>query len=353
MTTKAQEEFQLRWQGSLADYVTAIAWSPNGLVLSASSAAGEIILLSPETQNLTLLEADNGQSIDCLAISPDSKFLAASGQNGQVKLWQLSDSPTLITTLENKPVWVDRLAWNPKANQLAFSLGRYVQVWDATANEVITTLNFEASSVMDLAWHPKGQFLAACGNQGARVWNAKDWDAEPEVLEIPSASVAIAWSPDGKYIADGNLDNTLSVMEWGQPNPWVMQGFPGKVRQLTWSQTSAPLLASCSSETVVAWQRSPDESVGWASQVLEAHEGVVRAIAFQPKTTLLASAAEDGLLCLWQHAQQVVQVLEGAPNGFSCMAWHPQGHQLAAGGKDGELLLWSKASRGQGFRKRL
>jgi len=70
------------------------------------------------------------------------------------------------------------------------------------------------------------------------------------VLDIPSATVAIAWSPDNQFIAEGNLDNTLSVIEWGNPAPWVMRGFPGKVRQLAWYEVATnigePMLASCS-----------------------------------------------------------------------------------------------------------
>jgi WD40 repeat protein len=352
-------EFQLRWQGALSEYITAIAWSPNGRSFAVSSAAGEVFWLPVEAKTLLPIQTAGEMSVDCLAISSDGQFLAAGGQDGAVKLWHLSDSPKLLTTLGNQSVWVDRLAWSPEKNQLAFSLGRYVQVWDAIAQEVVTTLNFEASSVMDLAWHPKGRFLAVGGNQGARVWNAKHWDNDSEVVELPSASVAIAWSADGRYLATGNLDNTLSVVEWGDPLetdrfPWMMQGFPGKVRQLAWSQARtqpSPLLAACSSSTVVAWQRSPDESIGWASQVLKAHEGIVRAIAFQPGTALLATAAEDGLICLWHNAQQLSQVLEDTPDAFSCLAWQPQGNQLAAGGKNGEVLLWSKPSRSQGFGK--
>jgi WD40 repeat protein len=76
------------------------------------------------------------------------------------------------------------------------------------------------------------------------------------------------------------------------------------------------------------------------------------AIAFQPDTFLLASATEDGLLCVWQKAEQLAQILDGVANGFSCLAWHPQGHQLAAGGQEGELLVWSKSTRAQGFGQR-
>ncbi|HEY9652990.1 MAG TPA: hypothetical protein V6C95_20205, partial [Coleofasciculaceae cyanobacterium] len=69
--------------------------------------------------------------------------------------------------------------------------------------------------------------------------------------------------------------------------------------------------------------------------------GIVQAIAFQPGTFLLASAAADGYVCLWQDAEQVAQILDGTPAGFSHLVWHPQGQQLAAGGQNGELFIWS------------
>jgi WD40 repeat protein len=58
--------FNPQWQGTLSDYVTAVAWSPSGQ-LAASSAAGEVVLWTQAT--LTPLQAVTEQSIDCLAFS--------------------------------------------------------------------------------------------------------------------------------------------------------------------------------------------------------------------------------------------------------------------------------------------
>jgi WD40 repeat protein len=351
----SQGQFRLHWQGMLSDYVTAIAWSPDGQTLAASSATGEVVLW--QNHHLIPLQQSQGHSVDCLAFSYDGQFLAASGQNGQVNLWQSQAGKfKRVTTLQNSSVWVDRLVWSPATQHLAFSLGRYVQVWDAQTNQLETNLGFEESSVLGIDWHPSGQSLALCGYQGIKVWQVQDWFSDPEVLDVPSASLAIAWSPDGKYLASGNLDRTLLVWEWGTPSPWNMQGFPGKVRQLAWSasttKTGTPLLASCSAEGIVVWEKDSDPAIGWRATVLDYHSAVVQAIAFQPDTFLLASASEDGRICLWQRAQRLTQILEGAANGFSGLAWHPQGHQLAAGGNKGELLIWSQVLRGQGFGKR-
>lgn len=366
-----------QWQGTLSDYVTAIAWSPVDRILAASSALGEVILWTPDT--LVALETGTQESVNSIAFSSDGQFLAAGGQDRQVKIWQLHTkqekkaagththedigsfsehvpllSPSLTLTPSPSKTWVEQLAWSPIANQLAFSVGRSVQIWDADTGRIIATLNFEDSSVLGIQWRSDGQYLAVCGHRGVKIWNAQNWEDDPYNLDIRAASIAIAWSPNNQYLASGNLDRTLMVLQWNNPDPWIMRGFPGKIRSCTWSEplTSAgtPLLAAACAQTITVWEKQLGEAAGWEAKMLELHEDTVQAIAFQPGTFLLASASSDGFVCLWQEANQVVQILEGATAGFSCLAWHPQGQGnshavplLAAGGQNGELLVWQKA----------
>ncbi|PIG90508.1 WD40 repeat domain-containing protein [Gloeocapsopsis sp. IPPAS B-1203] len=362
--TVNSQQFDLYFSEMLEDYVTAIAWSPQGNILAVCSAAGEVMLWqhSPESQEewqRLPLQTSHHQSVDCLAFSSDGHFLAAGGQAG-VRVWQLHQDAEVnqwqLLNIAHPSTWVDRLAWNPLCNQLALSLGRNVLVWDATAPEATITLNFDASSVLGLDWSFDGQYLAIAGYQGVKIWESQDWNEDPYIFDLPTATLAVAWSGDAKFFAIGNMDRTIAVFEWNNPNPWVMRGFPGKIRQITWSnaisQQNTPLFAAASVEGIVVWSKHPDDLVGWESRVLQHHVGVIQAIAFQPQSLLLASAAEDGLVCLWHKAKHLAQTLEGAPQGFSCLAWHPQGQQLAAGGKNGELRVWMRSRRGQGFNHR-
>jgi WD40 repeat protein len=361
MAVTTNKEFEQKSLCHLSDYVTAIAWSNQGDILAATSAAGEVVLWQDgEIKNLA---TTNDTSVDCAAFSHDGQFLAVGGQNGQVKIWQVQtwQQCELVTTLENAPKWVDKMVWNPKSNQLAYSLGRYLQIWDTATQSVITTLNFENSSVLSIDWRNDGKYLAVGGNQGVKIWNCEDWDAEPSFLNMPTVSLAIAWSPDGKFFASGNMDCTLSVYESSyisseDPQPWVMKGFPGKIRQIAWSNLTnsinVPLLATSSVEGMVVWEKSKDESVGWEATVLTNHVDIIQGIDFAPNSLLLASVASDGWLCLWKSAKRVSQVLTGASGGFSCLAWHPQGKLLAAGGDQGEILIWSKVSSTKGFGKK-
>ena len=352
---KARSGLKLLWQTGMKDYVTAIAWCPTGNRLAASSAAGEVAVYLTKSGEVTFLQTDQGESVNALAISADGQFLAAGGQSGHVWIWRLQgeglDDPTPITTLPHARTWIDCLRWHPRQPLLAFNLGRYAQVWDAADQTVVTTLDFDASSVLTIDWHPQGKQLSLGGNQSIKTWQAADWDEDPEVQEIGGASGAVAWSPDGVYLASGGNDRSVMVWATDNPYPWRMQGFPGKVRELAWSQPVGgdPLLASVSGEGIVVWHKDSDPSAGWVPQVLEEHQDTVRGVAFQPGSLLLASAADDGRLCLWRKANRLGQVLTGAPGGFSCLSWSPQGTVLAAGGSQGELLVWSEAVTGKGF----
>ena len=339
-TTSKSKNFDIYYSGQLADYVISLAWSSPGKTLAIASAAGEVVLW--EDGEITNLQTATGKSIDCVAFSPDGKYLAIAGQDGKVKIWRENQ---LINTLENEPAWVDKLAWNHTSNLLAFSLGRYVKVWDAETEEIVITLNFEKSSILGIDWRKDGHYLAISGYQGVKIWDTNNWDEEPYILATTTVSVAMAWSPDGKYLASGNMDRSVTVLEWENPDPWVMRGFPGKIRQLAWSEVTtsigASLLASSSVEGVVVWEKLADESLGWEARILTNHVDIINVIAYAPQSLILASAGADGWLCLWNQAYEVSQILTGVRGGFSTLAWHPQGKLLAAGGEQGELIIWS------------
>jgi WD40 repeat protein len=343
-------QFQQKWRGELSDYVTAIAWSPDGKTLATSSAAGEVAIHRGPSLESSRLQPPQAASINCCVFSQDGQFLAVGGQTGQIQIWRLQAEPTLVATIPDIVDWVDRMAWSPTDNLLAFSRGRYVQVWDPATDEIVVTLDFEASSVLDLAWHPDGTMLAVGGYQGIKVWSVNHWDRDPYLLPIASASLALAWSPDGNYIASGNMDRTLMVLEWGSMAPWRMDGFPGKVGHLAWSYPATRrgtiLLAAASAEAIVVWARQGDSEL-WDNHLLE-HRGPVRALNFQPATELLASAAADQAANLWSRGKNLAQILQGAEGGFTCLAWDPKGERLAAGGGQGELLLWAQTPLGFG-----
>lgn len=343
--------FTQRWQSTLADYITALTWSSDGTWLAAASAAGDVVLHRINQDSLSLQTA-NDQSINALEFSAEGQFLAATGQSGDVTVWDVrSPSPSIVFTQSHPGVWVDQLAWHPQHPYLAYGVGSQVCVWDIANSAILAQPDFQASSILHLTWHPHGSSLAVSGHGGVKVWQANDWSTEPHLIAVPGASLYAAWSNDGRYLGSGNLDRTLTVAEWGSPPPWLMQGFPGKVRQLAWStQTdAAPLLAAACVEGITVWHRQKTPKRGWQSTVLQQHRARVNAIAFQPGSQLLASAGQDGQLCFWLKSKKLTKSLKSDADGLSSLAWHPTGQCLATGSASGKLTLWQQSIHSKGF----
>jgi WD40 repeat protein len=385
------------WQKHCTEYITSLNWSKDGTCLAWATAAGEVWLWQ-ERSGIELLQATTDQPCDVVAFAADSQWLSASGQDGKVHLWQrqsISDSALkkqgtafeLVHTIDVGQTWVDQLAWHPTEPELAFALGKYVQVWRADSQELITTLAFDQSTVMAVVWHPTGDWLTVGGYQGIKVWQRSDWYEDPVVFELPTATGLVTWDHQGKYLALGTLDQLVVVMEWlgdnFEPSPWRMQGFPGKIRSFAWSapevtpdSNSEPLLISCSGADIVVWRKHPDPDIGWDGNVLRAHLGTVTAVAFQPQpfqpfppatstssksaktksrkptptiTPILASAGKDGRVNLWHNAQTWRQAVDSDIAEITTLTWQPQGKRLAAGNSLGTVTVWAELTQGKGF----
>ena len=339
----AKQQFNQIYQQQFSEYVTGLTWSPDGDLLAMVTAAGELAVWQAE--EITLLKSKSNYSLNCLGFSADGQWLAVAGQRGEVEVWRLdSDTRRLVTTIHHEKAWIDSLVWHPQQNLLAYGVNRLVTIWDADKQEVITSLDFKNSSVFNLAWHPQGNLLAASGHGGVKVWQSNNSTQKPYLLQVPGASLDCAWSADGKYLASGNLDRTISLLRWDNPPPWLMQGFPGKVSQVTWSFANQSLLAASCQEGVTIWQYKAQK---WHSQILK-HQTTVRAIAFSVNSSLLATTGDDGNVSIWQ-GKKLLQSFKALNSGFSCLVWHPTGKYLAAGGQNGELIVWQESNSGKGF----
>ncbi|MEO1523018.1 MAG: WD40 repeat domain-containing protein [Cyanobacteria bacterium J06633_2] len=375
--TSQRIEFERSHSFTLADYITGLSWSADGSIMVVTSSSGETVIWSgddftrevsntsrksgePSSDSSTfLLDASINHAISCLEIS-STHLVAAAGQDGTVSVW---DGRGLnypkIAQLGDGQHWITQLTWHPSGNQLAFAMGHQVQIWDIPKNQQLAELHYETSSVLALAWHPAGNTLAMSGHGGVTFWNGETWEQESYQLKVPGASISVAWSPDGEYLASGNLDRTLSVLRWGSPPPWLMQGFPGKVRHVEWVpmelSPSPQIIAVCANGITVWSQKTGNKD--WQNLVLQGHEGTVQAIAHHPALPLLASGSADGRGCLWKQSKKLGQRLKvrsrsdssGVLPGASCLAWHPTGKHLAIGCSDGRIEIWSPSQRGRGF----
>jgi WD40 repeat protein len=334
---------QLKFQGQLSDLVTSIAWSPNREICAISSANGEVAWIA-ELGELALLRPNDGKSIDRVTFSADGLWLAAGGQSGQLLIWNCADlqiPPQLVETIEIDR-WIEHLVWHPAASRLAIGYGSQVKIWDPIVMQEITAWTFDRSSIFDLAWHPDGKSIAVAGYKGVQIWMPEDDTAQIHHLGVDTASLKIAWTRDGRYLAAGNLDRTLTIFDWQHPNdPWILQGCPGKIRNLQWIAGATTLcLVVASGTAVVRWDLTPDLN-HWTGSLLEGHQNTVEALTAHPQVPLLLSGDLDGYICMWSETGEIEQILANIVSGITVLNCHPDGSYIAIGSRNGNIELWN------------
>jgi WD40 repeat protein len=356
--------------GVLQQPISALAWSADGEFLAIASAGGELLLLDFLAGCEELLRGDRDSSLDVVGFSSDGQFLMAAGQDGVLLLWELGGTGVRPLAMDPVPLgggWIDAAAWQPGGLLLAVAAGRELRLWDGGSRQWREPPLALPGTIQALAWSSDGRRLAATSHGEVVLWRpgVGSPGEPPQRTPIASAGLALAFSGPGRQLACGMLDRSLLLWpEDCQGQPWQFSGFPAKVRHLAWSEVPgrlAPLFASAAAEAVILWTQVKRGSKAWTPEPLVWHERRVNALAFAPRSTLLASASSDGSVALWDGRGRLLQPLEGQGSGFNVLAWRPDGRHLAAGDANGRWWLWPVAvparerqgqRAGKGFRLR-
>jgi WD40 repeat protein len=196
--------------------VVALGFSPDGKILAAGDAKGNLRLWSCNAKTpsprATLVGVHTGP-LWALAYAPDGKRLASAGADGIIKLWDLGAAkPTLKATVHAHDKVIRQLAFAPDGALLASagSSDKKAKLWTITGNDVrekaVLTCDGPVASV---SFAPDGNALATASFDGkVRIWNIGGGTPEAELtMEMPFKSVRLVqFAPDGKALAALLLD---------------------------------------------------------------------------------------------------------------------------------------------------
>jgi len=273
-----------------------------------------------------------GGEVQGVAFSPDNRYLAAEGNDGNVIVWLL-DVATRTTVrgtyVDDDADNINSIAYSPDGNYVAVAVDlQWAYLWDLNSGERLGWGQTDASEVYEVAFSPDNRYLATGNDNGdLTLWELNSWwtDDVNTIDFKPGGNVAsVAFSPDGNYLAADGYDGT---------NTYVNIYDVGTGR--------------------VAWQ---------------INSGNVFATAFSPNGEYIAFGDIDGVITFYRIGTNPTHVAEiMASDTVYDLAWSPDSTMISDG-KDvwnvntpsapiaettGNKIYWVDFSDGKIFRSNL
>jgi WD40 repeat protein len=279
-----------------APVVTGVAMDPSGKYIAAVGDDHQVRLWDARTQKSPrVLSAHNGW-VRAASFRPDGKVLATAGDDRQICLWEAS-SGALLRSIPNEPFAVRAMAFNSNGRSLASAgFGDKVRIHDSDDGRLLQELEAPGGDVRALVYSPDGARLAAAGRNGAiRLWDAKG----KQLADLQSGNRAIdalAYSPDGALLAAAGAARNIGVWDAAKMvEKYQLPDQGGAVLSLCFCGRSV-LAAGNSVNAVRVWSL-PDEK---ELNRLSGHTGSVAALVWNANSGQLLSGGFDCTVRFWE-----------------------------------------------------
>lgn len=384
--------FAKHWAATLDDYAIDLAWSPDGSLLAAASAAGGITVYDAATGAVKHALPGHADGANCLAWMPalqrtddrdqktdltnanpfsvlrplSSDILATGGQDGFVRFW---DATTGAQTAEVKlgNAWVEHVCWSgtglptrdstPATGQetratpyLFAAAGKKLVALRADgsiahtfpdAPKTISALTVSPSPLSSVAL-AKEDVLAAAYFGGVCTWDTTTFAARKE-FPYGNAIYALTWSPDSRWLVAGCHDNAVHLWVPAEADLELhMSGYETRLKELSFSSDSK-WLATGGGRDACVWDCSGAGPEG-REPLLLPHNARVCAVAFQNSHGLLAAGAANGEFTLWMPTRKNPMIAEVTmPSAATKFAWRADDALLAVGTEKGQVFVFKTA----------
>ncbi|XP_053957002.1 WD repeat-containing protein 3 [Anastrepha ludens] len=154
------------------------------------------------------------ETVLCVRVSPDMKYLAVGLLDATVKIFFLDTFKFYLTLYGHKlPVLCLDISYDSTLIATG-SADRNIKIWGLDFGDCHRSLFAHDDSVMALQFIPKTHMLFSCGKDG----KVKQWDADSfeKILTLPGhigEAYNLAVSPNGKYLVTCGSDRTLRLFE--------------------------------------------------------------------------------------------------------------------------------------------
>jgi WD40 repeat protein len=210
----------------------------NNRLLAAAPIFSSTVSVFDWTSGQKLFDLVAPDYIGKLALSRDSRRLAAADVTGKVMLWDVTTGQ-LSATLTSTVRCALALEFSADGAQLALGGtvaedcsggGGPVYVWDLKRSSEPRVFQGDSRLVQKIDFSPDGRYLAV-GGTAAAVWEVATGQPVLKLAGHNAGIIDMAYSPDGRYLVTASFDGTAKVWEAATGLPLISYSLP------TWVST--------------------------------------------------------------------------------------------------------------------
>lgn len=360
--------------------VVSLDFSPDGQLLASGSDDVTCRVWSVTDGAEKSVLRGHTARVSTLAFDADGKRLVSGGWDGAAKVWDLTSGLEQHMLLDGiSPVHaVARVDENRLA--VAHENGE-VRLWNLSDDRLVRRWTAHVGQARALTFNDNGRQLVSGGaDSKLKVWNLAEIDGEPRTIEAVYAPYLVAFTSDGRMLVTAGADGVarrfdLATGEAQPPltaksyfaaafdvrrNVLVAASLHNQVEQLDLATGQLrPLVAGRAAALAVAW--SPDGATlatayadglirlwnvatGQPARTLVEQGAGAFSLVFQPNGRLVAAGLADGKIATWDTTvNEPPREWAGHKAVISRVAFHPDGQRLASAAHDGTVKLWMTA----------
>ena len=286
------------------DKICALAFSSDGTFLVSASEKGQIAVhVIDSTDSYAQFSRPQVFQDECqgelraIALSPEDRILATGGDDGYIRLWNVSTGQLMNRSELPHTDWIRSIAFSPDGKKIASSGEDFaVKIWDSCTVRYLNTFSGHQGRVWAVVFDTESEYLFSAGDdQTLKTWDVQTGNCWKTIQGYTSKVRSVAFSPDGQQLATAGDDGTVRLWDLSSQQYRFLYGHQGRVWSVSFTSDGVYVVSGGDDKTV----KVGNVSARKIFTTLRQHKSWVRAVACSPNLRLIASGGDDCVI--WLH----------------------------------------------------